>query len=1113
MQIYLGNRTLKIFLGFILVGIVLILFSAGSSLSAASAQGAGTLLPGISETVVTPLGTPQPGEDASVNVRRFSGQQPVQKVYSFAGPSVPPPGFQVERQVVATPEFSSAAANGLSMGASANGFGCGAVGGVMSAAYYDQNGYQDIYTGTANGGVMPLDERLWWPTFTMAGNTWQSNALEYSQIGVDGRTTRGHVEDFVVSYDIPTPDPWKANGWAQHTWDSVADFMYTSQTNFISKDGEIYPLNVDGVTSFYLSPPLNPTPVGYSAANPYTADIMSSNSQPDGTLGMKQFYQSRGYAVGAAYNQPTDNIVAGGFSFAQFRAEIDAGRPVYIGLTDHAIVGIGYDAASNLIYLYDGWDYNTHSMPWGGSYAGMQMQFVSIVYPVPGTPHLYTISGNVGVANATITYTGGSTIADANGKYSFTVSESWFGTVIPSKAGYTFEPATRSYANVVASVIAQNYNDINLLKDPGFEPGTSKWTETHVYSSPLCTAATCGGNGAHTGSGWAWFGGITASDTETLSQTVTIPNGFVASLDFYLEINEADAGSDAADIFTVKVDGTTVFSANATQIYYFYSGYRPINVNLSSYADGKSHEIKFSSVTSGQVVSFFLDDVSLLISKKEYTISGNTGVGGVTLSYTDGALKTVIADGAGNYTIAVPFGWSGVVTPYKSGYTFAPTSKPYSNVQNNQTNQDYTATACVSCADVNFTIGGNPKGSYSIPSGQSLVLKYPVDGAVVISNTTGTKFVASLNQWRRYNTGVSEWTGVTQSLALPLAKVSNIYVMPRYDYTDTARLYNAVLLANVDTVSRDITVTIGGVVKGTYTLAPSESQYKTYQGVAGGPLVVSSVAGAKIVASLYELKKDPGTVGWIGQSEMMGSPWEDISDTYLIPIYFGDPSHPGLKASLYIANVDTVARDITVKIGGVVKGTYTLQKNTSQVLTYPVDGAVEISSASGAKIVASLNQWRRYNTGVNEWTGVTQTLALPLAKVSNIYVMPRYDYADSTRLYDAVLIANVDTVSRAITVTIGGTPMGTYTLAPSESQYKTYLGTAGGPLVVSSVTGAKIVASLYELKKDPGTSGWIDQSEMMGLPWESLAATYLIPIYFGDPSHPGLNASLFIGVP
>ena len=87
---------------------------------------------------------------------------------------------------------------------------------------------------------------------------------------------------------------------------------------------------------------------------------------------------------------------------------------------------------------------------------------------------------------------------------------------------------------------------------------------------------------------------------------------------------------------------------------------------------------------------------------------------------------------------------------------------------------------------------------------------------------------------------------------------------------------------------------------GTYTLAPSASQYLRYSGVVGGPVVVSSDTGAKIVASLYALIRDPSLTGWIGQSEMMGLPGTQISDKYLIPMYFGASSPNTLQPSLYI---------------------------------------------------------------------------------------------------------------------------------------------------------------------------------------------------------------------
>jgi peptidyl-Lys metalloendopeptidase len=72
----------------------------------------------------------------------------------------------------------------------------------------------------------------------------------------------------------------------------------------------------------------------------------------------------------------------------------------------------------------------------------------------------FTISGNAGIAGATLTYTGGSTIADGSGFYTFTVLTGWSGTVTPSKAGYTFTPVSRAYTNVVSDQTAQDYTAV-----------------------------------------------------------------------------------------------------------------------------------------------------------------------------------------------------------------------------------------------------------------------------------------------------------------------------------------------------------------------------------------------------------------------------------------------------------------------------------------------------------------------------------------------------------------------------------------------------------------------------------------------------------------------------
>ena len=74
-------------------------------------------------------------------------------------------------------------------------------------------------------------------------------------------------------------------------------------------------------------------------------------------------------------------------------------------------------------------------------------------------------------------------------------------------------------------------------------------------------------------------------------------------------------------------------------------------------------------------------------------VTGNAGAPMAVLAYTNGTSMTVTADGSGNYTLVVPPGWSGTVTPSLSGYTFQPASRTYTSLANGQNGQNYTITA------------------------------------------------------------------------------------------------------------------------------------------------------------------------------------------------------------------------------------------------------------------------------------------------------------------------------------------------------------------------------------------------------------------------------------
>ncbi len=73
------------------------------------------------------------------------------------------------------------------------------------------------------------------------------------------------------------------------------------------------------------------------------------------------------------------------------------------------------------------------------------------------------------------------------------------------------------------------------------------------------------------------------------------------------------------------------------------------------------------------------------------SISGSTGVTGVTLSYHDGFNKVATSTSGGSYSFNVSYGWSGTVTPSLTAYTFNPDHRDYSNVVSNQSAQDYAA--------------------------------------------------------------------------------------------------------------------------------------------------------------------------------------------------------------------------------------------------------------------------------------------------------------------------------------------------------------------------------------------------------------------------------------
>ncbi len=548
------------------------------------------------------------------------------------GPSEPPQGYITETMTsvqstegsIMLPDFPSY--NWV--------FGCSAVSGAMIAAYYDRNGYSNIYTGPTNGGVMPVSDTSW-ARWSDGSASYPSNPLIASRNGLDGRNTRGSIDDYWVKYLSAAADPYITKGWSQHEWGTaIGDFMKTSQSVYSNKDGE---------TSFYSYG---------SAAKLHCKDMGGGTASQDGTYGRKLFYEARGYTVTDCYYQPTDNQRAGGFSLANFKAEIDAGHPVLLNLAGHSIVGYGYN--NSTIYIRDTWDSNPknlYTMNWGGSYSGMALISVSIVHLASPNqvqtqaflpfismqlasnhpPTDITISNNRIMENQPVNTVIGlfsTSDPDANNSFSYSLvsgpddeDNSSFNILDDQlrssivfeydiKDTYTIRVRTTDQDGLyfeksfVIDVFPTN-EDI-LIVNGNFEQENVGWSESSSNDFDIIIKDDELFVDAHSGEWFAWLGGW-YNENSKISQTVKVwPHG--RYLHYWYWINSEDTCGNA--YFEIKIDETTVATKQLCAAQNSSDWIEDV-VDLSAFL-GSTVTISFEGMSGASVISsMLLDDISL----------------------------------------------------------------------------------------------------------------------------------------------------------------------------------------------------------------------------------------------------------------------------------------------------------------------------------------------------------------------------------------------------------------------------------------------------------------------------------------------------------------------
>ena len=238
-------------------------------------------------------------------------------------------------------------------------YGCSPTSAGMAMGFYDRNGYN----GMNYGRLVP------------GGEAETSSFGASAPLGSAAIASSGHITDF---YGGESPgDGYGKSGddldppW--HSFDCMADFMGTSQDAYDNSNGSS--------TLWY-----------YGSGAPLTVEEMyaAGPSFYENSLmyGIYEYLDYHDYGSGDPSDYTLFNqLIYGyggntqGFTWDDYMAEIDAGRPVLIHNPGHSMCGIGYDTGadgtSQIVRLYDTWSGGPHDMTWGGTYGGATHHLVT----------------------------------------------------------------------------------------------------------------------------------------------------------------------------------------------------------------------------------------------------------------------------------------------------------------------------------------------------------------------------------------------------------------------------------------------------------------------------------------------------------------------------------------------------------------------------------------------------------------------------------------------------------------------------------------------------------------------------------------------------------------
>lgn len=231
----------------------------------------------------------------------------------------------------------------------------------------------------------------------------------------------------------------------------------------------------------------------------------------------------------------------------------------------------------------------------------------------------FTVSATGGASGNPVTFSidpASASVCSAGGTNGSTITILSTGicTVLADQAGdAVYSPAPQQ------SLVVQIAAELGaLVQDGSFEAGIvpTYWVQSSTnFGSPLCDLGSCGGVGPRSGTFWAWFGGAgTSAEVASVQQSGFITPG-PKLLTFYVWWSSSVATPpDPTATFEVTIDSNPVFSLTPATASDYSTGYTLVSVDISTYADGNTHTLRFegSNAAASGSTNIHLDDINII---------------------------------------------------------------------------------------------------------------------------------------------------------------------------------------------------------------------------------------------------------------------------------------------------------------------------------------------------------------------------------------------------------------------------------------------------------------------------------------------------------------------